>query len=187
MEFLLSFYKRLCTVHFEIRSDVSWFSVNDFFVSGDFINKYYFPVFVPIGVTGNILSFLVSTIQESQSWKCPVSHWRICGCTSMYFIVWAFTNHILLCTISIVPIRFSSLAQFWWHVTRWMFIERLVHNKFLLAHTLPNQNTNDNIMTIHRRPTKNSSFMHSKFDTDYLLPNASWSELRHIIQPPVST
>ena len=34
------------------------------FVSGDFINKYYFPVFVPIGVTGNILSFLVSIIRS---------------------------------------------------------------------------------------------------------------------------
>ena len=30
-------------------------------VPGDFISKYYFPVFVPLGVTGNILSFLVST------------------------------------------------------------------------------------------------------------------------------
>ena len=32
-------------------------------LSGDFVNKYYFPVFVPIGVTGNILSFLVSTFE----------------------------------------------------------------------------------------------------------------------------
>ena len=38
--------------------------MNDIFISGDFINKYYFPVFVPIGITGNILSFLVSTIQK---------------------------------------------------------------------------------------------------------------------------
>ena len=48
---------------------ISCLNVNDFFVSGDFINKYYFPVFVPIGVTGNILSFLVSKIQNSQIFK----------------------------------------------------------------------------------------------------------------------
>ena len=27
---------------------------------GDFINNYYFPVFVPIGIIGNIFSFVVS-------------------------------------------------------------------------------------------------------------------------------
>ena len=32
-------------------------------LSGDFLNKYYFPVLVPIGVCGNILSFLVSTLE----------------------------------------------------------------------------------------------------------------------------
>ena len=32
-------------------------------LSGDFLNKYYFPVLVPIGVCGNILSFLVSTFE----------------------------------------------------------------------------------------------------------------------------
>ena len=32
-----------------------------YFFSGDFINRYYFPVFIPIGIVGNILSFLVST------------------------------------------------------------------------------------------------------------------------------
>ena len=30
--------------------------------SGNFINRYYFPVFVPIGVIGNILSFVVRHI-----------------------------------------------------------------------------------------------------------------------------
>ena len=29
-------------------------------LSGDVINKYYFPVFIPVGIVGNILSFLVS-------------------------------------------------------------------------------------------------------------------------------
>ena len=29
-------------------------------ILGDFLNQYYFLILVPIGVTGNILSFLVS-------------------------------------------------------------------------------------------------------------------------------
>ena len=32
------------------------------FFEGTFINKYYFPVFIPIGIMGNILSFLVSVL-----------------------------------------------------------------------------------------------------------------------------
>ena len=32
---------------------------------GDFINNYYFPVFVPIGIVGNVLSFVVSTINRT--------------------------------------------------------------------------------------------------------------------------
>ena len=31
-----------------------------FFTKGDALDKYYLPVMAPIGVTGNILSFLVS-------------------------------------------------------------------------------------------------------------------------------
>ena len=31
------------------------------FISGYFINKYYFPILTPIGIIGNVLSFLVST------------------------------------------------------------------------------------------------------------------------------
>ena len=34
-------------------------------VSGEALNKGYFPIMVPLGVLGNILSFLVSTIQNS--------------------------------------------------------------------------------------------------------------------------
>ena len=30
-------------------------------IAGDVIEKYYFPIFIPVGVVGNILSFLVST------------------------------------------------------------------------------------------------------------------------------
>ena len=30
------------------------------FITGYFINKYYFPILTPIGIVGNVLSFLVS-------------------------------------------------------------------------------------------------------------------------------
>ena len=30
------------------------------FCSGHWINRYYFPVYIPIGIIGNVLSFLVS-------------------------------------------------------------------------------------------------------------------------------
>ena len=45
----------------------AWKALYDYCVynclSGDFLNKYYFPVLVPIGVCGNMLSFLVSTFE----------------------------------------------------------------------------------------------------------------------------
>ena len=34
-------------------------------VSGEALNKGYFPIMVPLGVLGNVLSFLVSAIQNS--------------------------------------------------------------------------------------------------------------------------
>ena len=33
---------------------------------GDVINRYYFPIFIPIGITGNILSFLVGTLLRNR-------------------------------------------------------------------------------------------------------------------------
>ena len=68
---------------------ISCLNVNDFVVSGDFINKYYFPVFVPIGVTGNILSFLVSTIQKSSIFNilCVNEELILVSLNILYFIV----------------------------------------------------------------------------------------------------
>ena len=36
------------------------------FVAGDVLNKYYFPVFIPVGITGNILSLMVSAFSMSR-------------------------------------------------------------------------------------------------------------------------
>ena len=41
-------------------------------VLGYYINKYYFPVFIPMGIIGNILSFLVSISWFSLSHNIPV-------------------------------------------------------------------------------------------------------------------
>ena len=54
-----------------------WIHKNILFHAGDFISKYYFPIFVPIGVTGNILSFLVSfvrTIHVNFYFSCVIFH-----------------------------------------------------------------------------------------------------------------
>ena len=38
-----------------------WLNINqNFHFSGEALNKYYFPILIPIGILGNILSFLVS-------------------------------------------------------------------------------------------------------------------------------
>ena len=51
--FLLSF------VFLQYIIEQMW-SINNSFISGEFINKSYFPILVPVGIIGNILSFLVS-------------------------------------------------------------------------------------------------------------------------------
>ena len=46
------------------------FGANFLLVLGDAINKYYFPIFIPIGITGNILSFLVGKQFRNSDVKC---------------------------------------------------------------------------------------------------------------------
>ena len=44
------------------------------FVVGDVLNKYYFPVFIPVGITGNILSLMVSTLVCLDILRMAVTH-----------------------------------------------------------------------------------------------------------------
>ena len=40
----------------------SLFAYGSHFLSGEGINKSYFPILVPVGIVGNILSFLVRSV-----------------------------------------------------------------------------------------------------------------------------
>ena len=52
-----NFFSFLCILSKKIYHSIALFS-------GAFINNYYFPVFIPIGIVGNILSFMVSGINS---------------------------------------------------------------------------------------------------------------------------
>ena len=67
--------------------------ISNVIFTGEAINQFYFPILVPVGVIGNILSFLVSTFETGSDelqfpQKCKHNGFSIWGKTiwSVYFI-----------------------------------------------------------------------------------------------------
>ena len=63
---------------FCLQSDYNWF-----YFAGEVIKQFFFPIFVPIGVVGNLLSFLVSLIYTfiwlicCTRWDVHIRRWQI--------------------------------------------------------------------------------------------------------------
>ena len=47
--------------------NICWWNSNMYFIPGNAIDKCYFPILVPIGVAGNIFSFVVGILSYSSS------------------------------------------------------------------------------------------------------------------------